>query len=514
MTSSSARDIEDPPLLGQRGTVLILAFLVMLILAVMVTQLFYSSSVDLRVAEHDKRNLQMELLARAGLRKAQVVLLLDLEDDSSSAEDQEGGSGDEGGGGGLPTGGGSGDGTGDGAQESATVDALDEDWATGDIPFELGSDQRLRVKIHIEDEDRKFNLLLLGTREEEYRKEWRERMERAVDLMRDGKPRDFSSSEASDIVQRIEEWMKGERNDTLELTVAPLASKEQRVDGSTFHPPLSLDELQLAGLKDRTLFTGFLEPASRRDEEDRSWVMGVRSIFTVSTNLEMEGGSDDKGGTNDGSGNDQEGENKEEEDKKKEEEEDKKDDEKTDQEEEEAEGVNNGRINVNTAPLCVLKALLPESELPASAWDEYEEFRNEHLKEILEKLKNPFDDDKDKDEEDRRKDDPDEPIYPLESIEDLRRFEAFSEKNTFLQPDTWDKLSSILAVQSNVFTVTVAVGTTDEPHQYFIVRSLFWRRRTGDETKIIPLVHFKLLSPTEIDLQGFDKELAQWAEEF
>ena len=471
---------------------LVLALLVMMVLIVVVTQLRYSTEVDLGRAENVALQLQMEKLAEAAMRKAQVVLIMDLDEEQGGGE----AGGDPTGGGGLAGGpaGGMDPGMGADLGTGTVADSLDEAWAQGDIPFDLGQESELEVRIYVEDEDRKLNLLVLGARDEEYREEWRERAVRALDLLREGKERDLSSTDADRILLGFEEFMRGERKLT-QLEDPPLATGPFVDDrGRELFPPLSLGELTLAGGVDESLLYGFEMVLG---QDDREWVPGLSSAFTVWSNLEFDDGGigdperdpdEPAPPTTDGDA-----------------EEDEEESEDPDEPETPAPGVNNGRINVNTAPISVLRSLIPEDELPSYAWEEYDEFRTDYLERLAEAEDDPFAIDDPFEEIDA-----DEPVYPLETVEDLRRFESFATDNFALSEETWLKLQSVLTVQSHVFSITVVVATQTEPHHYYVARSVVWRRSGSEGAEMLPVMPFERLPVTAVDLREFSEELSEY----
>lgn len=479
---------------GEAGVVLVLALLVMLLLMVVVSQLFYSSHVDNRLARNRALDLQMEKLATAALLKARAALIQDIEDDLASADAGAG----AGAGGGLPGGGeagqpvGAGTGGGAGGTGSTTappsgphVDSLDEGWASGDVPFDLGEYAELKTRIYIEDEDGKFNFLLLATENEEYRREWRERFIRLLDIMRDGYEGDLTSSDAGDFLDRFETWMRGDR-DGLDMPLAPLASGEVTMaNNDAFHAPLSLAELTLTGAVDERMMFGYADG----EDDDRVWVPGLQQVFTVWSNLAFAAAPPDpnsgpsrinpppgQGGTGDG--------------------------------ELQALGTSNGRINVNTASIVVLRALLPDNEIPVSAWEEYEEFRQEKLDE-LENEREDWYADFDEDSADAASDDPDGPRYPLETVEDLQKFPSFSEQNSFISTESFGKLRSLLTVESNVFTIHAVIATRREPFRYYCARSVVWRKVEGEKVTIVPIIPFERVPTASIDLHKMRKELEE-----
>ncbi len=502
----------------EEGIVLVLALLVMLILVVVVTQLIYSATVDQTRSENQALELQMEKIAEAALMKANAELLQDMEDSQMQAEEQAEGGVD-------PTGGPE-------AMLAASEsghDSLDEEWARGTISFDLGSEQDFETKIFIEDEDSKINLLLLGSPDEEYQQEWRDRTIRAIDYLRDGQTNDFSISDAESIVERFESWMKGDRNDD-ELPIAPLSEGPwETANQDSFHPPLSLQELTLTGGLDEAALYGFTEG----EEDDRVWVPGLSKILTVWSNLKYETDGQGQGNQNNGQGGSGTGSGPADPSSGGDSSADSgssgtSDSAGTASDEEgaipqPAPGVNNGRININTAHTSVLRALFSEDEIPATSWEDYEFLRDEVLEELAEEEESYFgsDDEDDEDDQDRfddvpREDDPNTPEdesldteYPLESVEALRLMEPFSETGSYLEDETWNLLKSILSVQSHVFTVTVVVATREPPFRYFVARSVVWRRMGNDGPTMIPVVPFEKLPPAAIDLSRFEAELEE-----
>jgi hypothetical protein len=478
------------PRKGEQGVVLILALFVILILLVIVPQFRFSASVERELAFNEVGELQMESLARAAMLRAQAALLVDLSDDQAEGESGEDGAGGDmpGGNGGAGTGDGSGGGGGGGggAAPGTHCDSLDEVWANGEFTLQMGEEAGFKTKILITDEDAKLNLLLLFAEDEDYRREWRERFERLLDLFRDGEPDDLSVNEAGDLVQRIEKWMQGDRaND--ELAIAPLASGDWRKElDRPVHAPLTLGELCLAGGIKPTLFHGF----ATGEDDQKKWVPGLSQMLTVWSNLEfVEAQQADEDITPP-------------------------DPSQTERARPEAQGVNNGRINVNTAPIAVLKSLFPDNEIPYSAWDEYEEFRRESLEDLKrerEELANLTDDEK------RRREDDKEAgaaQYPLTTIDELRKVDGFSPDSSSITPEKWNKLASYITVESNVFSIVVVVSSHEQPRRYYVARSLVWRREQGEESRCIPVVPFERLPMSAVDLLAFAKEMDEWSESY
>jgi type II secretory pathway component PulK len=506
------------------GFVLILALFVILILLVVVPQFAYSARVDRDLARNDVQDLQMESIARAAMMRAAAALLVDLDNDSSGQGDGSGGlgggagggggggggaggasgggpSGGPGGGnrGGGPGGGNGGGGAGGGGAGGGAgggssgqhPDSLDEVWANGELSFTLGEQAGFKTKTIIVDEDGKLNLLELFCNDPDYRKDWHDRVARLLDLMRDGQPEDLTLSDASQLLDRFEHWMQGERSND-QLTVAPLATTDfHDLTDKPAHAPLALSELLLTGGVKPRLFYGF----GTGEGDQHKWVTGLDQVLTVWSNVEFvmppPAGTDsstappDKRVDPNARG--------------------------------EAPGVNNGRINVNTAPVCVLKSLFDDHDVPYAAWDKYDEFRKKQLDQLAQdrkELATATDEEKQKKKDEM---DPSAATYPLKTLDDLRKVEGFTPDSGALTPDKWNKLASYLSIESNVFTITVVVATTDTPpesRRYFVARSVVWRRTQGNkQATCIPIVPFELLPASAIDLTKFAKEVDDWSEQ-
>ncbi len=479
------------------GIVLILAIFVITLLLVIVPQFAFSAFVERNLALNDVTDLQMEQVAHAAILRAQAGLLVDLEEDKSSEEGGDDPLGGGGGGGGGATGGAGGTGgTGgtDGSTGGATdpgaggasashTDSLDEPWAEGTLDFPLGELAELKTRIYISDEDAKLNLLLLAAEEREYRDEWRQRFERCLDLMRDGLPEDLSVADAAELCDKIERWMKGDRSGDLATAPKLQTGDWQGLSGESTHAPLSLAELALTGGIAPRLLSGFLHGEPDDEPEEQKWVPGLVQTFTPWSNLEwkdlvaQEEKPEAAGGPK--------------------------------QARPEAAGVNNGRINVNTAPIWVLKSLFPESEIPYEAWDEYEQFRREQLDEIKKKRDEARSGERKVggDEEERDKT---AAKYPFKTIDDLRKVEGFTADSSSITPQEWDKLAMLLSVESNVFTITVVVATLRPPARYYVARAVVWRRaQGGGDPRCLPVVNFERIPVSSIDLRDFNRELEE-----
>lgn len=481
---------------GEEGFVLLFVLLVIVVMIVVTAELSYSSRVDREIAQNTILELQMEELAHAAVRRGEVALLTDLDDDAKSSQDAADGGTSGGASAGGAAGGATGGATGGGAAGTMTgndangsgthVDSLDEMWASGQISLALGSEGGFQTRIVISDEDSKLNLLLLLAEDDDYRKLWRDRFERALDYLRDGKPGDLGSSEANEYLDRFTKWMEGDRGNDELSNAAPLSSGQWKSAGDkTTFAPFNLREFVMTGQISDSLYYGF--PYGEGDE--RVWIPGLEQALTVWSNLEY---VDPK--TQDPNQDTQDSNTTT-----------------APKERNEAPGVNNGRINVNTAPLFVLRSLFPDSDIPPSAWEDYDSFRQKTLDDKKKERESLAGDSNSTTTLDPKKQEPgaDEPIYPLKTVDDLRRFKGFSTEGG-ISPDVWAKLSMLLTIESNVFTITALVGTTDVPHRYYAARSVVWRRGSTDKATL-PIVPFEKLSLAAVNLEDFAKDLDQFS---
>jgi len=127
------------------GVVLITVVLVIVLLAVLVMQFIYLSSLDKKMASGARDSVEAYYLARAGINQAIALLEKDKLSDMDSGESGETNSGE-------------GQTKGVGEEEEEGVDSLDEEWSMPGSSVELGTGEFV---FKIVDEDRKFNLNLI-----------------------------------------------------------------------------------------------------------------------------------------------------------------------------------------------------------------------------------------------------------------------------------------------------------------------------------------------------------------
>lgn len=427
----------------ERGAALLLTFLAILVLTVVIAQLNVSSRVEHDLAMNSLNEVQFDYAGRAGLEAAKALLIGDERDeqmDSQAGADGAGGAGGAGGGGGQTTmngpGGNSGsfgnmggdsNAEGGGGDDQAPNDSIKDKWAgEGETREQFGD---VEVRLRVVDEDRKFNLLTLVARDEDYRELSTQRFIRLVDTFREGTRSDVQAGDASDLAKRLVDWFEGKREDKFPNPPLHLQEKEgDKNDSMVFSKarfqdekvppivfPLGLDELlEIEGVTDQLLH-GYME--------DGRYVPGLEDVVTVYSNLVFdqesyqpmqeadaakrgeEKGSNDAGfqspfqkgdqdsesssgksgsksggkgkggksaGAGAGGGGDSGGEKSSGDGGEGAADENQNLD---DSGQLMATETNQGRINVNTAPLCVLRCLVEEKDLPYAVLEKLDEFR-------------------------------------------------------------------------------------------------------------------------------------------
>ena len=172
-----------------------------------------------------------------------------------------------------------------------------------------------------------------------------------------------------------------------------------------------------------------------------------------------------------------------------------------------------GRINVNTSPVAVLRALLDDRDLPYDFWDNVIEYRNE-----------PQDDEDE--EEDPPLDEYGEAIVAYKyfgTIDDLSQVDGWLD----IEPIHQGELGNLLKTQSSVFSVYVTARrpTGEERVRRYnrradiereetegqglvrTVRSVIWRRAVGDGSfEVVPLVRWEVVDYVPYEVRDFPDE--------
>jgi hypothetical protein len=483
-----------------------LSFMVLIVLILILAQIKYSTDSNARVARNEETLALMDQAIESALLQVMEDLKTDAESDSAAGAGAEGDAG--GAGGGLPDGGGAG-GAG-GGEESGPTDSKEDEWARA----QRTEINEIQLRILVQDEDSKFNVLSVLTENEEEAEKALDRLARVIEWARKGTRAEIDGTTARRMAEAMAEFMRRRADQTLPRP-ALLSDREEQEDVGL---PLSLREFQSIDpeLFPSSLFQDYL------DEEDKL-VHSLGSFLTVWSSVgtvdEASAASEEAGG-GDGAGNPEEGN-----------EDDNTDDgtgepnEDTDGGGEEQDPANPGdnagdggaadtppgwAMNLNTAPGAVLHALMDERDLAYRFWDDVLLYRNE------------------KDETVEENEDPalDEYGRPMivkqyfHSVDELGEVDGWEN----LEPIVQGELLGLLKVQSNVFSVfiTARKPTGEEQIDPFsrgediereetnwqglvrTVRAVLWRRPAGEgEVEMLSVVRWEELDYVPFEVLDF-----------
>ncbi len=498
----------------RRGAALLLSMLVLFVLWAIVIQIAVTTATDARIGRNDVALTTMDLAIESALLEISETLIADAE----AGEDSGGGGmgdafGDVGGdGGGFPGG--------EGGEEEGgggPVDCKEDDWARP-IRTEM-VDIGIRLRVLVQDEDSKYNVLTMLSEDEEEAQKAYDRVVRILDLCREGTGADIDSGDAREMATQMLEYIQN-RDDFFPTPTLLTADEEQE----ELALPLSLREF---------VYLPAFEPNHFRDfrDEDGEVVHSIGSYLTVWTalttrdDLDQEAGGEDGegdppagepgGGTSTdtlGGGNDDVGD---------------------------LTGTGAGgqgagdeslgggggggaqdekagiAVNINTAPLAVLVALMDDRDVSVRFWEDVLEWRNEPDEEAL-----------DEDEEPPLDEFGDEviPKQYFESLGDLDEFDEYRNLEGTLQGE----LNQLLTTQSHVFSIYVTArkptgldaGTGDfaqtkeelleeeEKGQALTrtVRCVVWRRQGQDGWELIPLERWEVCDYMPFEVLDFPDE--------
>jgi len=461
---------------SQRGAVLILTMLVLLVLVAVVTQIWVSADVDKQIANYEQSRFPIRQAALGAFMQAKSILLQDLEGSGGSGGlPSEGSEGQESPGGENPlTGpGGEGNPLGDpSGGGSENYDSIVDTWARSceSLPFA----SNVEVITLIRDEDAKLNILSIVSEDETLANASKERLVRLIDLCREGTKGDLSSGTAHEIVDALCNWMTGDREaDRFPFPLlknGPKDLDESELEYEQIDFPLTVEEFVLCPEITNEILFGYIDDEAR--------VPGLIEFITVYSNLIMddirakdensETGSDPEGGTGGDEMDATPGEGKS-------------------GSEAEAETVetNNGLVNVNTASNPVLKSLLEESKLSYSIIDQIDEFRQKAIEawEDREEQAADWGDEENTGSEgasgEYNYDEDNEDFIFKTSEEVFDRVEKYFETTFSAEIKDKEEFTSLLAVVSNVFTIYIKVKTA-EGNDSQIYRAVVWRKAAAE----------------------------------
>ena len=425
-----------------------LSFLVLIILIMIVQQIKYSSDSEARITRNAETIAMMD-------QAIESVLLQAYEDLRSDGES----SGEEGGddAGGVPAGLG-----GDTGGESAgPSDSKEDAWAKAQRTEMNG----LQLRIFIQDEDSKFNILSIVHEDEQQADQAFEALVRVLEAFREGTASEVASSDARAMAEAMREFML-RRDDQY----------SPRPDQSSYddeNPEMGMPQtLRDFSAIDPRLFPEHLF-VDFRDEEDQ-FIHSISSFLTVFSSLNTISGSASQNESA------PEGESPQTE-----------------------PSAADGRVNVNTAPPAVLNALMDQRDVPIDFWEDIVEYRNE-----------PQEDDEDVDPDDIPLDEFGEEQVNLQFFES---FEGLAEMQDWegMDPEVQEELSGLLKVDSSVFSIYVTarkltgrenidargrpedVERQEEESAGLVrtIRSVVWRKTNDNgEAVIIPILRWEALN--------------------
>lgn len=479
---------------GERGIALILVLLVVVLLYILVAEVVTRSSFD----EMTSQNQSHEAGIRTAMRLALVKAIEELSSDSDSSGG-EGGAGAGAGAGGLGALGGAGQGGGGaGGEEEGGEEAVGD--STRDAWFRSKSiydDNKISVYAWIEDENRKFNVHNLISPDEDYAELSRQRLMRLLDKIWEDTEEDLSGSEAEAWANDIRDWLRGStRND--DRPEPPLKRREtdgdaeSRFSETTRIEALSLGELRMIPRIPEAVF------ADRIVGEEI--LLGLESVLTVYTSLAVDPGDGDEEGGGDEGGN--------------------------------ANGGNAGggggeqgggaganpqapgggptvlepgpRININTAPRVVLRALEDESVVPDTVLEAIIRYRNEVDEEAQEAADG---ENEERDTDELLQDDLSTKYkyFPsLDKLSDIREYENLPDSNEK------KRFEDMLTTKSNVFTIHLAaVYKRDEAGRSYSVtraKTVVARIADGEEATVQELIPLHRISTLRIQVVDYPEE--------
>ncbi len=476
-----------------------LSFLLLIVLIAVMAQLKLATDTERRVAENDVSLTAMDLAIESALMEVYEQLKADGEaSGGGEGAEADAGMGDLTGG---PPGGGAG-----GEGGSGAVDSREDEWARPARTTIADVDLRILVQ----DEDSKINVLALASRDEDVADEAFARIMRVIEFFRADSSEEVDRVNAERMVQRMRDALLERRRLDDQLPVPMLLTDN----------PADRDRSMLLSLRELVAYEPF-HPGLFRDyrDEDARIVHSLTSYLTVYSSVmpieEVDQGAADAGGaagegagqeggaeSPDGAGAGGQGEG-------------------GGQggagqggagqgEETIANGPRGYAVNINTAPPVVLKALMENRDVRLRFWDEVITYRNE--------------------EEEPEGDDEDiEPVYD-EYGEEIVQKQIFDSLDELTQIDGWldidgdvrERLLPMLTVESHVFSIFVTARMKDEggdlggytPRSRAearleedrsgaitrTVRSVVWRREGEDGWEIVPIVRWEVLdyAPYEV----------------
>lgn len=546
----------------QSGAALLLAVLLLLVLVAIVFQINVSTGTQARVSRNEIGLSAMDNAIESAILEVFDKLKLDAEgaSDSQASQNPAGGTGVPPGGANPAAGANQGQNSGDNA---AACDSRRDEWAR---PARTEINE-IKLRILIQDEDSKINVLSLLTPDETEAKAAFDRIVRVLDMCRDGTRMDIDSAQAEEMVRAMLTYMT--KGSTEFPRPAQLSLDPDKADQRL---PRSLREFQMLEPFEAHHFRDFRDVDGVRVHSIESFLTVWSSVIQVtdspiaskalaaanpasgagkstgtgstgsgtgstagsksSTSTKtstgtssqsgassqsgggQSGGTQSGGAQTGGSGSGQGG-----------------------QSGQAGQGTGSGgasgsgsgssdggsggwQVNVNTAPVAVLKSLFDDREVPQRFWDEVIEYRNLPEEESEEESGEEEQVEPTLDEFGRE-------VVEYRIFESLKEIEEL-EGYTDLSAEAKTKLQNILTVTSNVFSVNViarrvtsvedeseiiddprAIEEAEEKGNALVrvVRCVAWRHKDAEENMtVIPILRWEVLDTVPVEVLDYPED--------
>lgn len=499
------------PRSSRRGAALLMSLLVLLVLAALAFQISVTASTDARTARNEINLTMMDNALESALLQVFDKLKSDGEGGgdaqnpaaSAGAEQPQDSKGGASTNPADPAAAGS-------QQQEQSVDSRRDEWAT---PQRTDINE-IKLRIVIQDEDSKYNVLNLLNPDEKEAEAAFNRVVRILDLCREGTMEDIDERVAQEMTRAMLDHMTKRKQSSFPR--AKLLTDDEKAEDRGI--PLSLREFAFLKPFDEKMFKDY------RDEDGKV-VHSIESFLTVWSSLqtvaEMQeqsstpaaastaskgtnaASTNSKSGTQSGQQQQQQPSSSSNTNKNKSE-------------------TNGYGVNVNTAPNAVLKGLFDDRELAPRFWDKVIEHRN-----LEEEKKEGETSEEEENPEDAPLDEYGRPILKrriFEQLSELQEIEGWER----LLPVVQDQLQKLLTTQSHVFTIflvarkaTSVDGDTSEPPESpeqmreeeergdaltRVVRCVVWRAKKNDEVVIVPIVRWEVLDYLPHEIQDYPDE--------
>lgn len=432
--------------LPQRGAALLLALMVLIVILMITYQITRTTGTDQIETNRTLVFSTMDYAIESAFQQVEEDLLADAEAGGAGAE----GGDDPGAGGGL-----GGEGGDDAGGEGGATDSQMDPWAT---PAATTIGER-ELRILIEDEDRKFNILGMLSDDEEIAQEAFDITVRILDACREGTRADIDGGDADAMARAIRDHLL-QRDETLLPTPVLLSSGDpDSIDNDRPVLPMSLAEFAVLEPFEEFHFQDLFD-------EDGERVHSIGAFLTIYTSAVIGGGAPDEG----------------------------------------------WKVNVNTAPLAVLSSLFDSSVVNDRIWDAIVLYRNQEEEpdpeaEVTEPALDEFGNE----------------LFEKQIFDDLEELEEvyeFNSLNEDTKAEILERLKVSSQVFTATITARQTTATEDQVpdirsrrdrEEYersgtFLVRTVrrvYLRSSGEDSSSMIPLVNWEVLSYAPMEILDF-----------